>query len=43
MLLQQDVQHYQCYSGVRSLPNILANHGYMSTLIGKYHVAPIVS
>ncbi|KAK3729352.1 hypothetical protein RRG08_053552 [Elysia crispata] len=38
--IQHSVHHFQSFDGVRSLPNILSNHGIMTGLVGKYHVAP---
>ncbi|GFR89902.1 N-sulfoglucosamine sulfohydrolase [Elysia marginata] len=38
--IQHSVHHFQSFDGVRSLPNILSQHGIMTGLVGKYHVAP---
>jgi N-sulfoglucosamine sulfohydrolase len=38
--LQHDEHHFQSFDQVRSLPVILAEAGYHTARIGKYHVAP---
>jgi N-sulfoglucosamine sulfohydrolase len=37
---QHDVHHFSAFPGVRSLPTILAEGGYRTARIGKFHVAP---
>lgn len=38
--LQHDVHHFQSFDHVRSLPVLLAEAGYRTARIGKFHVAP---
>ena len=38
--LAHGTHHFASYSSVRSLPVILAEHGYRTARIGKFHVAP---
>jgi N-sulfoglucosamine sulfohydrolase len=38
--LQHDDHHFQSYDNVKSLPVLLAQAGYRTARIGKFHVAP---
>lgn len=38
--LQHDDHHFQSYDNLKSLPVLLAEAGYRTARIGKYHVAP---
>ncbi len=38
--LQHDESHFQCFDNVRSLPVMLAEAGYRTARVGKFHVAP---
>ncbi len=38
--LQHSTHHFQAHAGVLSLPVLLAQGGYRTARIGKYHVAP---
>ncbi|MGE3819347.1 MAG: sulfatase-like hydrolase/transferase, partial [Isosphaeraceae bacterium] len=37
---QHSVHHFSAFGTVKSLPVILAEHGYRTARVGKYHVAP---
>lgn len=41
--LQHDDHHFQSYDNVKSLPGLLAQAGYRTARIGKFHVAPEVA
>ena len=38
--LQHDEHHFQCFDTVRSLPVMLADAGYRTARVGKFHIAP---
>lgn len=38
--LHQAENHFDSFSNIRSLPNILKNHGIRTGIIGKKHVGP---
>lgn len=38
--LQHDMHHFQSFDAVKSLPVLLAEAGYRTARIGKFHVAP---
>lgn len=38
--LQHDEHHFQCFDNIRSLPVMLAEAGYRTARVGKYHIAP---
>ncbi len=38
--LQQRIHHFESFETIRSLPVIMAENGYTTARVGKYHVAP---
>lgn len=38
--LQHDVHHFQSFAGTKSLPMYLADAGYRTARVGKFHVGP---
>ena len=41
--LEHGVEHFASFSGAKSWPNVLNAAGYVTGIIGKYHVAPVAS
>lgn len=37
---EHNFHHFSSYDDVRSLPVLLAEHGYRTAIVGKFHVAP---